>query len=73
MAKPTIGVILSGAGDLDGADIQEAVLVLLSLAQQGATAKVFAPDIAFKEIDGFDGQARCAVHGCAAYSMPSKR
>ncbi len=51
MAKTTIGVILSGAGYLDGAEIQESVLVLLSLAQHGVTAKIFAPDITLKEVD----------------------
>ena len=51
MAKTTIGVILSGAGYLDGAEIHESVLVLLSLANHGSTAKVFAPDIVLKEID----------------------
>lgn len=51
MAKSTIGVILSGAGYLDGAEIQEGVLVLLSLAQHGATAKIYAPEVALKEVD----------------------
>lgn len=51
MAKSTIGVILSGAGYLDGAEIQESVLVLLALAQQGVAARVYAPEIALKEVD----------------------
>ena len=51
MAKTTIGVILSGAGYLDGAEIQESVLILLSLAHHGSTAKIFAPDISLKEHD----------------------
>lgn len=51
MAKTTIGVILSGAGYLDGAEIHESVLVLLSLAQHGSTAKIFAPNIMLKEVD----------------------
>ncbi len=51
MAKTTIGVILSGAGYLDGAEIHESVLVLLSLAQHGCTARVFAPDIVLREVD----------------------
>jgi len=51
MTKPTIGVILSGAGYLDGAEIQEGVLVLLAIAQHGATAKIYAPEVALKEVD----------------------
>ncbi|MDP2342592.1 MAG: isoprenoid biosynthesis glyoxalase ElbB [Deltaproteobacteria bacterium] len=51
MAKTTIGVILSGAGYLDGAEIHESVLVLLSLAHHGSSAKIFAPDIVLKEVD----------------------
>lgn len=51
MAKTTIGVILSGSGYLDGSEIQESVLVLLSLAKHGATAKIFAPDMTLKEVD----------------------
>ena len=51
MSRTTIGVILSGAGYLDGAEIQEGVLVLLALAQHGANAKIYAPEIALKEVD----------------------
>ena len=39
-----IGVILAGNGFLDGAEIREAVLTLLSIDQQGAKATIFAPD-----------------------------
>lgn len=44
--SPTIAVILAGSGYLDGAEIREAVLTLLSLDKQGAGVSVFAPDIA---------------------------
>lgn len=38
-----IGVLLSGCGFLDGSEIQEAVLTLLALDQQGAKAVCIAP------------------------------
>ncbi len=43
MAKK-IGVLLSGCGVYDGAEIHEAVLTLLSLDRRGAEAVVCAPD-----------------------------
>ncbi|MBA3312387.1 MAG: isoprenoid biosynthesis glyoxalase ElbB [Planctomycetota bacterium] len=42
MAK--VGVILSGCGVMDGSEIHEAVLMLLSLSQRGATYQCMAPD-----------------------------
>lgn len=39
-----IGVILSGCGVYDGAEIHEAVLSLLAIARSGAQAVCFAPD-----------------------------
>lgn len=41
-----IGVVLSGCGFLDGAEIQESVSTLLALSQQGAEAVCMAPDTA---------------------------
>ena len=38
-------VVLAGCGVFDGAEIHEATLTLLSLAQQGAHYELFAPDI----------------------------
>jgi enhancing lycopene biosynthesis protein 2 len=38
-------VVLSGCGVFDGAEIHEATLTLLAIAQQGATYDIFAPDI----------------------------
>lgn len=38
-------VILSGCGVYDGAEIHEATLTLLAIAQQGATYEIFAPDV----------------------------
>ncbi len=43
MAK--VAVVLSGCGVYDGAEINEAVLTLLSLEQQGAQYQCFAPDM----------------------------
>lgn len=40
-----IGVLLSGSGVYDGAEIQESVLILLALAQQGAEYFCIAPNI----------------------------
>ncbi len=40
-----IAVILSGCGVYDGAEIHEATLSLLAIAQQGATYSIFAPNI----------------------------
>lgn len=40
-----VGVILSGCGFQDGAEIHESVLTLLALSRAGATAVCFAPDI----------------------------
>jgi len=42
MAK--VAVVLSGCGVYDGAEINEAVLTLLCLEQQGASYQCFAPD-----------------------------
>jgi enhancing lycopene biosynthesis protein 2 len=42
MAK--VAVVLAGCGVYDGAEINEAVLSLLSLEQQGASYQCFAPD-----------------------------
>jgi enhancing lycopene biosynthesis protein 2 len=45
MAKEKrVGVVLSGCGFLDGAEIQEAACTLLSLDRRGAKVVAFAPD-----------------------------
>jgi enhancing lycopene biosynthesis protein 2 len=38
-------VVLSGCGVFDGAEIHEATLTLLAVAQHGATYEIFAPDV----------------------------
>jgi enhancing lycopene biosynthesis protein 2 len=46
MAKEKrVGVILSGSGFLDGAEIQEATLTLLYLDRRGAKVTAMAPDV----------------------------
>ena len=41
----TVGVILSGCGFKDGAEIRESVLALLALDRAGAEVRCFAPDV----------------------------
>jgi enhancing lycopene biosynthesis protein 2 len=38
-------VVLAGCGVFDGAEIHEATLTLLAIAQQGASYEIFAPDV----------------------------
>ena len=45
MAKKRVGVVLAGCGFLDGAEIHEAVLTLLSLDQRDAEVICMAPDV----------------------------
>lgn len=40
-----IGVLLSGCGVYDGTEIHEAVFTLLAIAQNGAEAVIFAPNV----------------------------
>ncbi len=46
----TVGVILSGCGFLDGAEISEAVLTLLALDQAGAKVIIMAPNVPQKQV-----------------------
>lgn len=48
---PKIGVVLSGCGFLDGAEIHEAVCTLLAIDEARAEAVCFAPDIDLDEVD----------------------
>lgn len=52
----TIGVILSGSGYLDGAEIHESVLALLALDEAGVNVRIFAPDAELEEVDHRTGQ-----------------
>lgn len=45
MTKKRVGVVLAGCGFLDGAEVQEAVLTLLSLDQRGAEILCMAPNV----------------------------
>lgn len=46
-----IALVLSGCGNKDGAEITEAVSLLIALSQCGAQVSAFAPDIEFDAID----------------------
>ena len=63
MAK--VGVILSGCGFLDGAEVTEAVCTLLSLDQRGAQYQCMAPKKDLREVDHVTGQptgqSRCTL------------
>ncbi len=50
MAKK-VGVLLSGCGVFDGAEIHESVLTLLALDRAGAEIICMAPDMAFQVVD----------------------
>ena len=45
-----VGVILSGCGQLDGAQIHESILTLLALDEAGAEAVCMAPDISQRRV-----------------------
>ena len=45
MARPRIGVVLSGCGVFDGSEIHEAVITLLALDRAGAEIVCMAPDV----------------------------
>ncbi|MEM7202332.1 MAG: isoprenoid biosynthesis glyoxalase ElbB [Planctomycetota bacterium] len=52
----TVGVILSGCGYLDGAEIHESVCTLLALDRAGVTIQCFAPDVELDVIDHRTGE-----------------
>lgn len=49
--KCKVGVLLSGCGFLDGSEIHESVLTLLSLGELGAEAICLAPRVALQVVD----------------------
>jgi len=51
-----VAVILSGCGHLDGAEIHESTLLLLSLSQKGHTYTCFAPNTEFAVVDHLSGE-----------------
>jgi enhancing lycopene biosynthesis protein 2 len=52
-----VGVVLSGCGYLDGAEIHESVCTLLALDRAGAEVHCFAPDVEFEVVDHRTGEA----------------
>ncbi len=65
--KPHVCVVLSGCGYLDGAEVNEAVITLLSLARGGASYQCAAPDRAQMHVvdhrsgQPIDGESRNAL------------
>ena len=54
---PKVGVVLSGCGHQDGAEIHESVLTLLALDKAGADVLIMAPDMnQFHVINHLNGQ-----------------
>ena len=51
-----VGVVISGCGYLDGAEIQEAVLTALYLEQEGADVTWAAPDVQAPVFDHLSGE-----------------
>jgi enhancing lycopene biosynthesis protein 2 len=64
-----VGVILSGCGFKDGAEIHESVCTLLALDQAGAQVRCFAPNVEFEVVDHLTGkptgERRNALHEAA--------
>ena len=52
-----VGVVLSGCGYLDGAEIHESVCALLTLDQAGVEVHCFAPDVELDVVDHRTGEA----------------
>ncbi len=52
----TVGVILSGCGYLDGAEIHESVCALLALDRAGVAIKCYAPNVAIEVVDHLSGK-----------------
>lgn len=52
-----IAIILSGCGNKDGAEITEAISLMISLSQNGAEYMCFAPNIEFNALNFISGQA----------------
>jgi enhancing lycopene biosynthesis protein 2 len=49
--SPRVGVVLSGCGFKDGAEIHESVSALIALTKRGATPVCLAPDVEFEVVD----------------------
>ncbi|MEK6773573.1 MAG: isoprenoid biosynthesis glyoxalase ElbB [Bdellovibrionota bacterium] len=60
MPKPSkkIALILSGCGHRDGAEITEAVSLIISLGQSGAEVFCFAPDLDITPINHITGETK---------------
>ncbi len=52
-AKKKFAIVLAGCGNKDGAEIQEAVLTLLAIDQQGGQYQCFAPNVPQAKVINF--------------------
>jgi len=52
----TVGVVLSGCGFMDGAEIHESVCTLLALDRAGVTTKCYAPNVELDVVDHLTGE-----------------
>ncbi len=53
----SVGVVLSGCGFMDGAEIHESVCTLLALDRAGVTIRCFAPNVELDVVDHKTGEA----------------
>jgi len=68
-SQKRVGVILSGSGYLDGAEIQEATLTLLFLDRRGAKVVAMAPDVAqMHVVDHVKGEPAAGTRNVLAES-----
>lgn len=67
-SQKRVGVVLSGCGFLDGAEIQEAVCTLLALDRRGAKVLAFAPDVPLQTVDHKRGKPAGEHRGVLAES-----
>lgn len=63
-----VGVILSGCGFMDGAEIHESVCTLLALDQAGVTTSIYAPDVDFDVVDHLTGAPTGEKRNCLVES-----
>jgi len=63
-----VGVLLSGCGVFDGAEIHESVSILIALDRRGAQALCMAPDAPLEEIDHVSRKPTGAKRGVLAES-----
>jgi len=63
-----VGVVLSGCGVFDGAEIHESVIALLALDRAGAEVVIAAPDTELEVVDHLTGEATGEKRGVLSES-----